>query len=79
MPGVLAVITHPDARFFQEVNIGMFAQGTNNASIFPFLVVHGFHDAPGRGEFLSLVVIILLKYINVKSSLVFLCPCFFYC
>jgi hypothetical protein len=61
MPGVLAVITHPDARFFQEVNIGMFAQGTNNVGIFPFLMVHGFHDAPGRGEFLSLVVIILLK------------------
>jgi hypothetical protein len=39
MPGVLAVIAHPDTRFFQEVNIGMFAQGTNNAGIFPFLWV----------------------------------------
>jgi len=51
MPGVLAVITHPDARFFQEVNIGMFAQGAYNSGIFPFLMVRGFHDAPGQGEF----------------------------
>jgi hypothetical protein len=39
MPGVLAVIAHPDTRFFQEVNIGMFAQGAYNAGIFPFLMV----------------------------------------
>jgi hypothetical protein len=39
MPGILAVITYPDARFFQEVNIGMPAQGTCNTRIFPFLMV----------------------------------------
>jgi len=51
MPCVLAVIAHPDACFFQEVNIGMFAQRTYNAGIFPFLMVHGFHNDPGRGKF----------------------------
>jgi hypothetical protein len=67
MPGVLAVIAHPDTRFFEEVNIGIFAQGTYNSGIFPFLVVYLFHGAPGLGEIPSLVAIILLKYINVKS------------
>jgi hypothetical protein len=51
MPGVLAVIAHPDTRFFQEVNIGMFAQGTYNSRIFPFLVVCGFHDSPVGRDF----------------------------
>jgi len=51
MPGVLAVIAHPDARFFQEVNIGMPAQGTYNTATFPFFVVRVFHGTPGRGEF----------------------------
>jgi hypothetical protein len=50
MPGVLAVIAHPDTRFFEEVNIGVPAQGTYNAGIFPFLVVHVFHGTPGRGD-----------------------------
>jgi hypothetical protein len=39
MPGVLAVIADPDARFFQELHIGMPAQGTYNSGSFPFLVV----------------------------------------
>jgi hypothetical protein len=47
MPGVLAVITHPDTPFFEEVNIRMPAQGTNNSGIFPFLEVYRFHDAQG--------------------------------
>jgi len=50
MPGVLAVIAHPDTRFFEEVNIGMPAQGTYNAGILPFLVVREFHGTPGRGD-----------------------------
>jgi hypothetical protein len=50
MPGVLAVIAHPDTRFFEEVNIGMPAQGTYNSGIFPFLVVRVFHGTPGSGD-----------------------------
>jgi hypothetical protein len=71
MPGVLAVIAHPDTRFFEQVNIGMPAQGTYNSGIFPFLVVRVFHGTPGLEKIPSLVAIILLKYINVKS-----CPAF---
>jgi hypothetical protein len=51
MPGILAVITYPYARFFQEVNIGMPAQGTYNTGLFPFFVVRVFHNAPVWGEF----------------------------
>jgi len=36
-----------------------------------------FHGAPGPGEIASLVAIILLKYINVKSCLAFSQHCFF--
>jgi hypothetical protein len=50
MPGVLAVIAHPDTRFFEEVNIGMPAQGTYNSGIFPVLVVRVFHGTPKRGD-----------------------------
>jgi hypothetical protein len=51
MPGVLAVIAHPDTRFCEEVNIGMFAQGAYNSGIFPFLVVYRFHGSPHRERF----------------------------
>ena len=48
IPGILTVIAHPGARFFEVVNIGMPAQGTYSIGIFPFVIVRRLHSAPER-------------------------------
>jgi hypothetical protein len=48
IPGIVAVIAYPDARFFQEMNIRIPAQRTHNSGIFFFITILIIHNAPER-------------------------------